>query len=201
MNLLRPLKGLMIRLRSDGIRGTAQGIRDGFIPRNWRIYRLNPPVPEGLAQCEIGSDLAVLHSARSCDPGLPGDFYRDAANRSKQCFYARIDNQLAGIVWIYDTDYPSRVIRLAPGEVEIAFVFVMPEFRGRGIAKDLIRAACLHLLDRGVRIIYAVIEEHNLASQAAFTGCRFEWVGFVRRALLFGKPYVTPVGRTGKPAC
>ncbi len=50
-----------------------------------------------------------------------------------------------------------------------------PEYRGRHLAQRLLEKAEEFLRDTGVRIIGALIEEHNLPSMALFSRC--EYVG------------------------
>ena len=191
MKLVRPLRGLWLRIQVDGFAPTARGVVDGFTPKVWNIYKLAGPLPERTDQVAIDTDLERLDALRSSHPDLASEYYRDQARRATKCFFAILDGKLAGIVWILDAAHPSRVIRLGRDDVELAFLFVEPEFRGRGIARGLIREACRVLPMQGVDGIYSIIEQHNLPSQRAFLACGFQQVGAVRRPLYVGPRYQT----------
>jgi ribosomal protein S18 acetylase RimI-like enzyme len=193
MNPARPLKALWLRLRLDGVGPTVHGLVDACSPKLWHIYKLTtPPAPAPRpAKCRIDSNrthLAPLRTART----FASEYFRDDANRAKRCFFAVVEGRLAGIVWVLDARHPSRVIALGPADVELAFLFVEPEFRGAGIARALIQEACRALPEQGASGIYAIIEEHNAPSQKAFLASGFEHIAAVRRPLLFGSRYHAP---------
>ena len=190
--MLRPIKALYVRIRTEGLAATIRGLASATLkPRCYHIYKLMGLKSIGDADFEIQSDLEALAAARSKTQGLSSEFYRDAAGRCKLCFFACLDGNPAGILWVLDAQYRSRIIDLKPGEVELAFVHVEECFRGRGLAKALIRASCRQLLETGTHAIYAVIETNNPASQAAFTACGFQKIDTLRRPALVGRPYRT----------
>ena len=192
MNAVRPIKGLWLRVRDDGIVPTFQGLIDGFTPKLWHIYNLANLTAGKNAPCLIESDLSRLSSLRVAHPRLTSEYFRDEARRADRCFFALMGNQLAGIVWILDARHPSRVIALGANDVELAFLYVEHEFRGRGIARALIQEACRVLPRQGVEAIYSIIEEHNLPSQQAFLASGFERVAAMRRPLFVGRRYHAP---------
>jgi ribosomal protein S18 acetylase RimI-like enzyme len=193
---LRPITALRVRIRSEGFGAALRGLVYALQPRSYHIYRLTRPLNGEHPGFEVESSLDVLAARRKGVQGLSAEFYRDEANRCKLCFFTCLDGQPAGILWVLDTRYPSRIIDLQQGEVELAFVHVEQQFRRRGVAKALIRKSCRALLDSGVHTIYAVIEEDNAASQGAFQVCGFEKIDTLRRSALLGRPYRTaPVAR------
>jgi ribosomal protein S18 acetylase RimI-like enzyme len=195
MRAIRPLKGLWLRMRVDGVVPTLEGLLEALRPKVWYIYKLVGMPPARDAGCIIDSDLTRLASLRKLKPGLASEYFRDEARRAARGFFALADGQLAGVVWILDTRYPSRVIRLGPSDVELAFLYVENEFRGRGIARALIQEACRVLPHEGVTAIYSIIEEHNVPSQKAFLASGFQRIAALRRPLLFGPRFHTTADR------
>jgi RimJ/RimL family protein N-acetyltransferase len=190
--MYRLLKGLFIRLRKDGLRGTTTGLVHAVRRRRWRVYRFYPPIPDRDESLDIDTDMSRLARLRRDNDAIPGEYYRDVAGRCNRCCYTCVDGKLAGIAWMLDSRSPSRFIHLGPAEVEIAFVHVMPAFRGRGIAKAMVNKACQIAFSDRVSTIYSIIEETNTPSQHAFTACHFKQIGVLHRTALFGNSYVTP---------
>jgi ribosomal protein S18 acetylase RimI-like enzyme len=192
MKAVRPIKGLWLRMREDGVGPTLKGLRDGVTPKLWYIYRFIEPTTGGETRVDIDSNLDRLARIRASHPALASEYFRDQARRADRCFFALIGEKLAGIVWVLDEQHPSRVIHLGRGEVELAFLYVETEFRGRGIARSLIQEACRVLPQQGVSTVFSIIEQHNTASQRAFLASGFQRVAALHRPLLFGRRYYSP---------
>lgn len=85
---------------------------------------------------------------------------------NEPCGYVRF--QAVGALW--DAACEEAVVSMA----------LHPQFRGRGLAKPLLRAACLEVLrTTGVRRIHASVKSTNTASLATFRGCHFAPAGTV----------------------
>jgi ribosomal protein S18 acetylase RimI-like enzyme len=189
MKAVRPIRGLWLRMREDGVGPTLKGLRDGVTPKLWYIYRFIEAPAVGEPRVAIDSNLDRLTRLRASHRALASDYFRDQAKRADRCFFALIGEKLAGIVWVLDEQHPSRVIHLGAGEVELAFLYVEDEFRGRGIARSLIQEACRALPQQGVSAVFSIIEQHNTASQKAFLASGFQRVAELHRPLLFGRRY------------
>ena len=190
--MYRLIKGFLLRVQKDGLGGATMGLVHAMRRMRWRVYRLLPPIPDRGDLLEIDSDLARLARLRRDNDALSAEYYRDVAGRCYRCCYACVDGKLAGIVWMLDSEFPSRFIGLGHNEIEIAFVHVMPDYRGRGIAKALIHRACRMAFSSGVSVVYSIIEEANVISQRTFEACQFRQVGVLFRSALFGDSYATP---------
>ncbi len=78
---------------------------------------------------------------------------------------------MAGIVWAGGS---SRLLRFRPHECEVTDVLTLPQYRGHGIARALVAAACVALQQAGYVRAYALIEISNLVSQKVFRAVGFE---------------------------
>ena len=137
-----------------------------------------------------------LKRHREAGSGLPVEFYRDEIDNMQSCFLACVGGQPAAIAWSYDRGKPAYFLRMSSGDTEIRSVYSLPEFRGRGLAKTVIVAACESLAREGYRRIYAVIHFRNEASQRAFQSVGFSKVAELDRPPIFGPRYVTETGQT-----
>jgi len=190
------LKGLVVRLRKEGILHTWRAFVAALVPYHFGVYELvqatkpgtPPPFP-------IVQGLEGLRTLRSRRTDLPADYFRDEAGAAEVCFAATVEEGLAGVLWILDTTHPSRFIDLAPDSVELAYVHVHPEFRGRGIAKAMILEASHRMRCRGYDRVFAVIDERNLSSQRAFGAVGFRHIAALRRPALFGPRYIASEAR------
>jgi RimJ/RimL family protein N-acetyltransferase len=178
--------------RSYGVR-TLYRIAVGAVrPSYWGIYLLSgQPDDQASSSIEVKTDLNELAQLREVSGRLPPEFYRDETAAQRNCFYAVEDGKLAGIVWAASEDHRSRFIKLAPGQVELKYLHVVPRFGGRGIAKHLLREACRQLLGQGLQGIYASIDRRNEHSWRAFCAVGFERIVEIRRPGLLGPRYLT----------
>lgn len=138
--------------------------------------------------------METLKRFRKSTPGLPIEFYRDEIDDAEWCSLACYDGRLAAIAWPYNHTKPGHFLGMRLGEAEIRSVYSLFQFRGHGLAKAVIAAACDALRRHGVRDLYAVIHFRNEASQRAFRSAGFTKVGELRRPPLFGPRFVTATG-------
>lgn len=192
MGILRPARALWTRCRAEGLATASRGLLEALSPASFCIYLLREPVPAVPLTYEVRSDLETLGRLRGAGPGLSQEFFRDAVGRAKRCYYAVIDNELAGIAWVLEPEYPSRFLDLAPGEIEFSNIVTVDKFRRRGVGKQIISHACIDLEATGTRTIYATIEETNLPSRAMFEALRFRQVATLRRGRVWGPRHRTP---------
>lgn len=109
-------------------------------------------------------DLDVVHGFLSRDaywcPGIPRDVVARAVANSL-CFSAWIDGRQAGF---------ARVIGDRATFAYLADVFVLPEFRGRGIATAIMAAIDTHPeLQHLRRFLLATADAHALYARHGFT--------------------------------
>jgi RimJ/RimL family protein N-acetyltransferase len=108
---------------------------------------------------ELSGDAPEIHAQRE----------RLEAGRVNDAWGLRIDGTLAGICWmipeVNDRRYPVRNVKLRPGEVEITHCVTLPSFRGRGVYPFMIRWLCRRAAEDGVKRIFMITSETNVASQ------------------------------------
>lgn len=112
-----------------------------------------------------------------------------ARNDAKLAFAARSEDAIIGHLRVavkdaYVLDYDAH-LRLPCDVALVQDTFVLPEFRGRGIAKSMISSALKHLREDGYSSLFCHIPKWNVASIAAYEGLGFQRVGYVRFLRIF----------------
>lgn len=196
-------KSLTTRIKRGGFWAAIRDVGGTLQPTRFEVWKLSRE--NSSARNGAEADAGILTGARAVEnlkqlrdatPGLPVEFYRDEVDGIESCFLARIGDRPAAIAWAYDHTKPAHFLRMSPGEAEIRSVYSLAEFRGRGLAKTVIAAACRSLFHNGFQHIYAVIHFRNEASLRAFRSIGFTKVAELNRPPLFGPRYVTAEQRT-----
>ncbi len=136
-------------------------LEDGIVP--FGIDLLNPPINE-------------LECLRSKDK-FPREFFCDQFQKVKNCMIALIDGELAYIHWVYYKGDFSRFLSIGSDSAEINYVITMPKHRGRGISTAAFMITLQNLKKQGLKKVYAVVHEENIASIKSFTRAGFVEVG------------------------
>ena len=192
MNRARNVVG---RVRRDGLVATMKGLCRALVPRSCEIFRLEKPVADATdAAHPLQSDFEALRTARAGLEGLPDEYYYDVSRNYGKCFFYIVDGKPAAILWMVRRGERDRYLKVAGNEAVIVGLYVLDEFRGRGLARDLVRQSCIQMQRKGTESIYAVIEVWNVASRRAHEANGFRKILLVRRPLLFGPRY-TPSER------
>jgi GNAT superfamily N-acetyltransferase len=186
MRIADGLRGILFRIRGEGLLKTAQVLVDAALPASFGVYLLGRQIAGALADVAIERGLTSLRKRRELCGLLPSEFYLDQSKGARDCFIACQNSILAGIVWVMSEAWPSRFIRLGANEVEIGYLYVLPGFRGAGIASALISSAAASVA--GCRV-YAVIDDRNYVSQRVFEKCGFDRIATLRRRPLWGPCY------------
>ncbi len=118
--------------------------------------------------------IEALVAWRSTQEQLPLPFDRDKISKVDTFLWAKIDARVVGIVW---WKAGGQMIRLDAQEGEIFDVLTLPEFRGRGLAKALVEAACRELRRHQIQRAYAAIRPDNAPSRRAFEAVNFQLIG------------------------
>jgi ribosomal protein S18 acetylase RimI-like enzyme len=187
-----------VSLRQRGVTQTLYWGAFGFLrPNRFHVLARDlsgihraAPCPEALV-AEVW-DARAVQSYRRTRSRLPPEFYQDEIDGVEMCSVVREGGTVAGLIWIYRTEDASRLFRLRETEAELNNGFVLPEFRGRGIFKLSIDAACDWLRDQDCRVVYAMVHTENHPSKAAFEGVGFRPVATVRHFLLHRPAYRGP---------
>jgi GNAT superfamily N-acetyltransferase len=125
---------------------------------------------------------SVLPDARDRDLLGLAALERTRAQAAGELVVARHDGEIAAIHFIHTAAHWERLEQVAPhlyeplGEDEALTegVFVFPEFRGCGIAPQMLRASGSELARRGFRRCLAVIDLGNAASLRAFSTAGYD---------------------------
>lgn len=191
-------RSLTTRIKREGFWAATRDAFGTFLPARFEVWKLSREngSPQNAAEPDAGilagpSAVENLKRLRDVTPGLPVEFYRDQVDAIERCFLACIGGGPAAIAWAYDHAKPAHFLRMSPGDAEIRSVYSLAEFRGRGLAKIVIAAACHSLFREGFQNIYAVIHFRNEASLRAFRSVGFTKAAELGRPPLFGPRYLT----------
>jgi ribosomal-protein-alanine N-acetyltransferase len=69
------------------------------------------------------------------------------------------------------------VVWLVVDEAHIATIAVHPDYRGQGIAQELLCAGLIESIERGMRSATLEVRAHNLAAQSLYRRFRFDEAG------------------------
>jgi lipid II:glycine glycyltransferase (peptidoglycan interpeptide bridge formation enzyme)/ribosomal protein S18 acetylase RimI-like enzyme len=183
------VKGVTIRLRHDGVLQSLRFFLDTCRPGRQIVLQLDgnrsrtKTAPGGITILS-----GVEHLQRLRNGQLPEAFYRDEDASGRRCFVARCDDELAGVLWVFDEKHPSNFLDLKHHEAEFGNGHVLNRFRRRGVFRHLICEACSALSAEGYSSFYAIVDERNAASLRALETAGFRHVGGLSRPLanLFG---------------
>ncbi|MGB9619524.1 MAG: GNAT family N-acetyltransferase [Armatimonadota bacterium] len=178
-----------LHLEHDGIVGTLRRCIACAKPEVFGLYRLaNLPQEPSAASVEIQRGVDALLRLRAPHSSLPYEYYCERRQGFQCCLCAVVEGQLAGVIWIAKSP-ASHFIRLNDEAAEITCLHVLPQFRGRGIAKRLYWNAAAHSLSSGARGVFAVIAADNHASRRAAEAVGFKKIAQIRRAALWGPKF------------
>ncbi|HRN51903.1 MAG TPA: GNAT family N-acetyltransferase [Gemmatimonadaceae bacterium] len=148
-----------------------------------------PASPDGVTLREASvADVKELRKGRL---DLPEYFYRDEAEDLERCWVGLWDGQLVFIAWV-SLRGSSKMVRLGPGQAELAFVHNLESMRGRGVTKHAVHLIARTLLAEGYTGLMAVPHAENAAVNRAFVASGFVKIGTIRRYGIFTRPR-TPV--------
>jgi len=98
--------------------------------------------------------------------------------------YELFENR-SSLLWVAETQEAGGTLRvvgmvvvwLVVDEAHIATIAVHPDYRGRGIAQDLLCAALIESIEKGMRSATLEVRAHNIAAQRLYRRFRFEQTG------------------------
>jgi GNAT superfamily N-acetyltransferase len=186
------------RIRRDGFGPTVRSAFDALRSVTFHVYRLEKPPPTTVPfpEITIRRGQQTLRDARAARSLLPDEFYYDSKAGYQDCLIAWYQEQPAAILWLLHWPLRTPHPILSSSDAELAGLYVLHEYRGRGIARGLIAHAChIPLAERYSRL-YAVIEQHNYSSQKTFSAMGFRRCGLWRRVTKWG-PRWRPVSHFG----
>jgi ribosomal-protein-alanine N-acetyltransferase len=121
-------------------------------------------------------DLEQVHAIDKISFSMP---WPESAYR-----YELFENQ-SSLQWVAEALEPDGGLRvvgmvvvwLVVDEAHIATIAVHPDYRGRGIAQELLCAALIEAIERGMHSATLEVRAHNLAAQRLYRRFRFEEAG------------------------
>jgi ribosomal-protein-alanine N-acetyltransferase len=92
---------------------------------------------------------------------------------------------LSSLLWVAEAHEPGGVLRVAGmvvtwlivDEAHIATIAVHPDYRGQGIAQELLCAALIEAIEKGMHRATLEVRAHNLVAQRLYRRFRFEDAG------------------------
>jgi GNAT superfamily N-acetyltransferase len=129
-----------------------------------------------------GLEFLRAHSGQD----LPEAFFVDQIYGVSRFYLGMHNGQVGHISWVFSGADPTPDIALRPGEVEIRYVYTLPEYRRSGLSRAVVGTTLSDLKQDGIGTVYAHIVPGNHASERLFTGLGFERVASVTHWRFFG---------------
>ncbi len=181
-------------VRRAGLRKSIAASRGAIVSIRFHIFvryrgaKAFTGCPQGVEIFPDATDL--LRALRSGRQDLPTEFYRDEMIRGGRCSVATVEGRLAGVAWAYEHPIERPHLILGPGEVELSASYTLPEFRGRGLYRTLMRFAVDWMHGEHERI-FTMASHDNLTPLKTFVEIGFEEVAVLRRPSIFGPRFDT----------
>jgi GNAT superfamily N-acetyltransferase len=120
-----------------------------------------PPPPVGVT-LRVGTveDLRALRATRG---DLPVEFYCDETHGFTTPFLAMVDGEVAAIHWLVFPGQRSRFLDMKPGDVELNYNTVLPQYRGRRLGQLLMAYLVDSAREGGHRRLFGVVHAANIA--------------------------------------
>lgn len=144
-----------------------------------------PPVRPGWLLRKLTDEEVVEFSARFTE--LRKQVAHMAEVGSNQAYGVFCDGELAHVSWLMCSEHARRLrvrlIRLHPGDGEIASCYTLQRFRGRGAYPFAVRSLCQVARERGLKRIYMVTGVHNLPSRRGIENAGLKPCGYIARVI------------------
>lgn len=152
-------------------------------------------IPDGVELREVNTE--QLRALRAGRTDLPEYFFRDEVEATlDRCWVGLLEGRLAFITWI-SSKGSSEFIHMGPTEMELAFIYAMPEMRGKRMTTNGLFKIVQTLRAEGITALWAVPHSRNPAIVKSFEACGFSRLGVIRRYGFITWPR-TPVDWTGR---
>lgn len=196
-----------VQLRLSSIRGRyGPGVPAFFNAFYYSLLKVNTFVVDvlDLATKEIlpvdtsalefgGPDLGGIRELRA-QRELPMEFFCDDHYGGNLCFYALFNGELAAVNWVFRKGEYSRFLILGERDVELNYVFTLPEYRGKGISTALKRHTAISLKELGYERLFTVVHSENIANLKSDKKVGFTVFGTVKSYGRFSRRLVTAKG-------
>ena len=160
------------------------------------VLRLNLETPfryveknQSLKMTEIS--LEDLHRMRDDHPGLPIEFYCDDIQGFSTPYVAFVNNKIAAISWLVFSgeNKNSRFLIFGENDAELNYITVLPQFRGKGIAKSLMAYIIQANKYNGLRHFWIVVHIDNIPQWKPTINLGFDPVSIITH-WLFHRPKI-----------
>ena len=108
---------------------------------------------------------------------LSKEFYVDQTYDAKDFFLSYWEGNPAYIHWIFYAGAQTRFLDIGDKCSEISYMLTLPEYRGKGICSQTLDYTVGTLFDEGVRRVFCVVHEKNVASIKAVEKSAFQVFG------------------------
>lgn len=152
-----------------------------FRVNTFHIFRLSlddlPDMPIDVPGISFHSPSPAELDGLRATKELPREFFCDRLHSVRQCCIAKVDGEIAYIHWVYFQGDFSRFLKLGRDAAEINYVLTLPPFRGRGIGTAAFVHTARDMKKLGIKNLYAVVHNENIASIKSFTRAGFVKIG------------------------
>lgn len=100
--------------------------------------------------------------------------YRNKFSMVKTCFFVYCERAFAGLSWVYFKGEGYKHYELSSEEAAIGPIYTRGEFRGQGIAPELVSNICDYLKDRGYSRAIGIVSKRNNSSIRMFEKSGFK---------------------------
>jgi len=189
-------KSLFLRLRNDSFSSVLVELARFLLPTTYRVYELDLSSIQDISQAGaadicFGDEAARRLKSALDHRRLPIEFSRDLAENPRGCVFASTPESAVGVAWLYDHTKPGPFLAMAPGDVVLRQLYVLEQFRGKGVATAIVRAASMWCRQLGFLKMYAVVRSYNKPSEAAFKNVGFRQVAQLLRPTFRGARHVS----------
>lgn len=118
---------------------------------------------------------------------LPKEFHCDQTHDARDFILGFWEGEVAYIHWIFHQNARTRFLNLGNDCAEVGYMVTLPEFRGKKICSNALTHTVQALSSEGVRSIFCVVHDRNIASIKAVKRAGFRESGRSRTLGPFNK--------------
>ena len=177
-----------------GLSGLSRVALGSMKPLDFHIFMISKDAqtlpartPEGAKMYEDA--LERLQKKRRAIDGLPNEFWRDKINGASRCALLEVNEELASIVWVYESPAKRPHLLLGPTDAEFSATYTLAQFRGRGFHRALLAFATAWQLRERSRI-FMVAASDNPAPLKVIPEAGFKEIAVIRRCSLYGPKFI-----------
>jgi len=172
----------------NSIRHRLRSIYKGFLRRE-KIHVFERVLDSSCSKIKANIEVKVRFSLHEDFARISQRFKKfdavaeDRFRRGHLCLVANAGENVVHLEWVaFDEAYASeleRELRIDSGSAYIYDTYTVREYRGLGIAPEVMSEAFSHLYVKGIRRVYTCVPHDNLPSIRAMEKAGFRWIGTV----------------------